>query len=100
VAVRSEQHFALGPCHQRHIFRRIGPRSARPERSNSARSCLLPASSRHIGMSISGASRPPSQLGTLPVPPRSRTRSPDDAVTGRAGAREGGWWADRKGEGE
>jgi hypothetical protein len=99
VAVHAQQYLALGPCHQRHVFRRIGPRSPRRERSSSARSYLLPASSRHIGMSIARAGRPPSQLGTLLVARRSRTRSSGDAVSGRAGAREGGWRADRKGDG-
>jgi hypothetical protein len=92
VAVRSEQHLALGPCHQRHILRRVGLRPARPSWSDFARgSCLLSAWSRHIGMSIADAGRPPSQLristAVLPVltcSARTPTISAADAGAGDA----------------
>jgi hypothetical protein len=97
VTVGFQQHLALGPCHQRHILRRVGWRPARPYRSDPARcSYLTSASSRHIGMSIADILRPPFQLRRLAVC-RPSILPVSCPPSGRAGAREGAPPADGKG---
>jgi hypothetical protein len=96
VTVGSQQHLALGPCHQRNILRRVGW-PARRYRSDPARcSYLTSASSRHIGMSIADILRPPLQLRRLAVRPPS-ILPVSCPPSGRAGAREGAPPADGKG---
>jgi hypothetical protein len=98
VAVGSQEHLALGACHQRHILCRVARRLARPYRSDSGSCSYLPsASSRHIGMSIADVLRPPSQLRRLAVRSRSGMLSVSGLPSGRAAAREGGVPTDRKG---
>jgi hypothetical protein len=98
VAVGSQQHLALGPCHQRHILGRVGCRQARPDRSDVARgSCLPSASSRHIDMSIAGARRPPSQLRTSTAVLLVLTSSPPSPTNSTANAGAGDACLRRKG---